>query len=193
VHVIEDLVTRAQAGDQEAIGDLLESYRAYLRAIAQRRIAGSLRPRVDASDLVQQTMLDAHRGLNDIITDQESHLRATLRKILTCNVANAIRDHVYAEKRRLNRESPVEGIANHQPASIASPSVQLVNQENVERFVTLLDGLPDDQSTAIRMRYFESASVGEIGETLGRSRVAAAGLLKRGLARLREQLSQDSL
>jgi RNA polymerase sigma-70 factor (ECF subfamily) len=68
-----------------------------------------------------------------------------------------------------------------------------VNQENVERFVTLLDGLPDDQSTAIRMRYFESASVGEIGETLGRSRVAAAGLLKRGLARLREQLSQDSL
>ncbi|MCG8648670.1 MAG: sigma-70 family RNA polymerase sigma factor [Pirellulales bacterium] len=185
------LVALAQDGDQAAVGQLLEAYRGYLRTIARRRMSGALARRVDPSDLVQQTMLEAHQGIDRILTSDQSHLRASLRKILTCNVANAIRDHLHADKRNLARECAGSAAGYEPPDRLTSPSMTVAKQETLKQFTELIDRLPKDQATAIRMRYFECASVGEIGEALGRSRVAAAGLLKRGLMELRKRSSAD--
>lgn len=189
---ISRLVASAQEGDSAAIGELLETYRGYLRSIARRRMSGPLARRVDPSDLVQQTMLEAHQGLEGILAGDHDHLKATLRKILTCNVANAIRDHLFTDKRALGRECIGSGELREQPGGLTSPSVALAKQEKLRQFARLIDQLPQNQATAIRMRYFECASVGEIGETLGRSRTAAAGLLKRGLAELRKHISSET-
>lgn len=186
------LVRLAQDGDRVAVGELLETYRCYLRTIARRRMSGALAGRVDPSDLVQQTMLEAHQGLRNILTDDRDHLRARLRKILTCNVANAIRDHLVSEKRAVGRECGDCEEVGRQPGRLTSPSMTMAKREMFQRFADSVDQLPEDQATAIRMRYFESASVGEIAATLGRSRTAAAGLLKRGLAELRKLIPPDA-
>ncbi|MCA9138928.1 MAG: sigma-70 family RNA polymerase sigma factor [Planctomycetales bacterium] len=182
------LIESAQNGDQAAVGELLEAYRNYLRAIARRRMSSPVARRVDPSDVVQQTMLEAHQGIHGLLTNDQTHLRAKLRKILQCNVANAVRDHLCAQKRRIDREHPDCDNADQHPGRLTTPSMTLAKQESMHLFGKVIDQLPDDQAIAIRMRYFEYASVGEIGETLGRSRVAAAGLLKRGLIELRKRM-----
>ncbi|GAA4453169.1 sigma-70 family RNA polymerase sigma factor [Novipirellula rosea] len=190
---IANLVQSAQQGDSAAIGELLETYRGYLRTIAQRKMASRLGRRLDPSDLVQQTMLEAHQGIDRLLANDDEHLKATLRKILTCNVANAIRDHLFTDKRAIGRECAGSGHLQERPDDRTSPSMTMAKQEEVRQFATLIECLPKDQATAVRMRYFEFASVAEIGEALGRSRMAAAGLLKRGLAELRKSIESEKL
>lgn len=170
---------------------MLERYRNYLRAIASRRLAGALRRRLDASDLVQETMVEAHRGIAGLLGADEPQRRAVLHKILRCNVANAIRDHLQAAKRRATLEQPLETAAGR-PDSVATPSVQVSRQEQAARFLDALGQLPADQAEAVSMRYFEGCSVDEIAHALGRSRTAAAGLLKRGLEHLRRVIPSES-
>ena len=179
------LIRCARNGDAQAVADVLERYRAYLRAIASRQLGSPLARRMDASDLVQQTFLEAQRQLHILFGCDEPQLRAALRQILRCNLANAIRDHLHTAKRQAGREEPVHNAdlvgQNNEPC----PSMQLVRREVADRFVEAIEQLPPDQADAVRMRYFEGLSVGEIAAALGRSRTAAAGLIKRGLAGLR--------
>lgn len=189
---VRSLIERARQGESAAVGALLERYRNYLRAIAARRMAGPLWRRMDASDLVQQTLLDAQNNLQNMLEGDEPALRAGLRHILCCNVANAIRDHLQADKRRVTREQSFASAACEPSAAQSSPSLHLARREQSLRFLNLLEQLPGEQADAVRMRYFDGLSVGTIAATLGRSRAAAAGLLKRGLMRLRECLSEES-
>lgn len=146
--------------------------------------------RLDASDLVQDALLEAHQAIGTLLTDDEPHLRACLRQILCCNIANAIRDHLRTAKRDVGRERPLN-TGFDQTADITSPSMQAHRRDLVEQFLELLDQMPEDEAAAIRLRYFEQASVSEIAQSLGRSRGAAASLLKRGLGRMRELFQQD--
>jgi RNA polymerase sigma-70 factor (ECF subfamily) len=176
---------RARSGDAEAIAIVLERYRAYLRAIASRQLGSPLARRMDASDLVQQTFLEAQRQLDVLFGCDEPQLRAALRQILRCNLANAIRDHLYAAKRQAGREEQFNDADIVRSGAEPSPSMQLVRRELADRFVEVIEQLPPDQADAVRMRYFEGLAVGDIAAALGRSRTAAAGLIKRGLTHLR--------
>ena len=176
---------RARSGDAEAIASVLERYRAYLRAIASRQLGAPLARRMDASDLVQQTFLEAQRQLDVLFGRDEPQLRAALRQILRCNLANAIRDHLHAGKRQASREESFHDAEIKQSNANPSPSMQLAHRELADRFIDVIDQLPPDQADAVRMRYFEGLSVGDIAIALGRSRTAAAGLIKRGLIRMR--------
>ena len=185
------MILRAQAGDDAAVGSLLEHYRNYLRSIANSHMAVGLRRRMDASDLVQQTLMEAHSGIDALLQGDEDHLRMALRQILRCNIANAIRDHLVAQKRAAGREKQL-GSKMEIEADQSSPSIHLHRYERAERFLRALEALPADQADAVRMRYLDGASVGAIAESLNRSRSAAAGLLKRGLQALRSQLQGES-
>jgi RNA polymerase sigma-70 factor (ECF subfamily) len=178
------LIERARGGEAEAVTDVLERYRAYLRSIASRHLGSPLARRMDASDLVQQTFLEAHRQLDVLFACDEPQLRAALRHILRCNLANAIRDHLYAGKRQAGREENCDADLIG-PNGDPSPSMQVAHRELADRFVEIIGELPPDQADAVRMRYFEGLSVGDIAAALGRSRTAAAGLIKRGLVHLR--------
>jgi RNA polymerase sigma-70 factor (ECF subfamily) len=184
------LIQRAHNGDAEAVADVLERYRAYLRSIASRHLGNPLARRVDASDLVQQTFLEAQRQLEVLFGCDEPQLRAALRHILRCNLANAIRDHLYAGKRQADREEHFKDElagSNNDP----TPSMQVAHRELADRFVEVIGQLPPDQADAVRMRYFEGLSVGDIAAALGRSRTAAAGLIKRGLVHLRAEFQAE--
>ncbi len=191
---IRNLVLAARAGDDSAVGQLLELYRGYLRTLAQRRLGQGLNRRFDASDMVQQTFLEAHQNFAQFLGSDESELLAWLRRILRCNVANAIRDHWWAQKRAVGREQALDvgrlprGDEGEVAAETSSPSQKMIRVEEAVRFLDALEELPADQGTAMRLRYLQGLAIAEIADELNRSPAAAAGLVKRGMQGLRRRL-----
>src|SRR4051794_40708516 len=91
--VPELLIDQARGGDAAALGRLLEMYRNYLRLLARSLLGRALRLRVDPSDLVQETFLDAHRDFPRFAGGGEPELVAWLRRILVRNLADQVRHH----------------------------------------------------------------------------------------------------
>src|SRR5271165_6970503 len=103
----ELLLTQARAGDVPALGRLLELYRNYLRVVARAMIGQALRVRLDASDLVQETFLKAHREFRQFLGSSEPELTAWLRQILVHTLANQARHH-RRRGRDYHRDEPLE-------------------------------------------------------------------------------------
>lgn len=188
---VEQLIRRAREGDSEALGELLDKHRAYLRAMARRRIDGKLAVRVDASDLIQQTCLSVHKNFDKFAGEGEAEFVAWLGKVHEQNILNAVRDHAGAQKRAIGREQrpPETGSSAGEfqyAANQARPSQHAVRKEQVNELMQMLDKLPQDQREAVRLRHLEGRSLEQIAQQMGRSQAATVGLIKRGMQKLRE-------
>src|SRR4051794_17576727 len=95
----ERLLAAVRAGDRQALGPLLEQYRNYLALLARVQIGRRLRGKVDDSDLIQETFLEAHRNFDRFRGASEAELVSWLRQILAANLANLVRRY-YGTKRR---------------------------------------------------------------------------------------------
>lgn len=192
-----ELLRDAMQGDEQALGTLLQDYRPYLRMLARRQLDRVLAPRVDPSDLVQQTCLEVHRDLPEFRGHHEREFIAWIRRILENSVRDSIQMHVSAQKRSLYREeradgrqgghaiTPTRGIAEDQP----SPSSRVMRGEKAVRLAAEIESLPEDQREAVRLRHLEGYSLKDLSSHFDRSESAVAGLLKRGLRNLRQQLT----
>ena len=115
--------------------------------------------------------------------------------MLKNNVATAVTRHVMTQKRSVKREvhpsqaSPgqdsVGGWIQQLPGSTTSPSGVVIREEAVIALLEALHQLPETQAEAIRLRYMEGLPLADIVERMGKSDTAVAGLLKRGLQKLR--------
>jgi RNA polymerase sigma-70 factor (ECF subfamily) len=184
--------------DPEAADRLLKLYRPVLRLIAEQLIGSGLRRREDASDMVQQTVLEAYKAIAQFRGQSEPEFSAWLQQILRRNVSNLVRDN-RAAKRDLRREQYLDAaegsvsIAWLQPAAkSASPSQRVIKAEAALNLAQALDNLPEQQATAVMLRHLHDFSLEAIATTMGKSEAAVAGLLRRGLQGLREQLAGDS-
>jgi len=190
---VTELIQRVCSGDRDALGELLEQYRPYLRILAQREVDG-LGARIDASDLVQQTCLSAVRNVADFDGSDEAQFIAWLRLIHQRNIRDTIRNNIYSKKRAVDREAPMAGdqaveqnlVSNRQ----TSPSQRAMRGENAVRLAKSLGKIPEDQREAVRLRYLEGYSVAQIAEAMDRTETAVGGLLKRGLKTLRRYLKE---
>jgi RNA polymerase sigma-70 factor (ECF subfamily) len=191
---VRRLVLRARDGDAEAVGELLEAYRGYLRRLTQYRLAAPLQRRLDASDVVQQTFLEAHRNFAGFAGASEGEWLAWLRTILQANIANAVRDNLVSKKRALGMETSFDDSHGGVPmrarvrAEAPSPSSEAIRLEQSLKFLDAIAALPPDQARAVRMRHLEGFSLMEIAQAFGRSESAVAGLIKRGVQGLRDRL-----
>ncbi|WP_246146420.1 sigma-70 family RNA polymerase sigma factor [Rubripirellula lacrimiformis] len=195
------LVIASKRGDNEALGRLLEQYRGYLIMLAHRYLSERLRRRVDPSDIVQLTFLEAKRDLPGFRGETPAEFAGWLRGMLKNNVATAVTRHVTTQKRSLKREVHVAPASPNQdsgagwlgqlPGSTTSPSGVAIRSEAVLALVEALHQLPETQAEAIRLRYMEGLPLAEIVERMGKSDTAVAGLLKRGLQKLRTLLTAD--
>jgi RNA polymerase sigma-70 factor (ECF subfamily) len=173
----------------------LERYREYLRLLAQLQLDPRLRGRLDASDVVQQTFLQAHQALAEFRGGSEAELAAWLRRILARNLAHAVRDHG-RERRDVHRERSLEAAVEASSARLegwlaaegSSPSQQAERNEQVLQLANALAALPDAQREAVVLHYWQGWTTVEIGRHLDRTPAAVAGLLKRGLKELRQRL-----
>jgi RNA polymerase sigma-70 factor, ECF subfamily len=175
----------------------LEGCRPYLRLLAQLNLAAALKPKFDASDIVQETMLDAHQALSEFRGQSDEELRAWLRQILARRLLRASRDFG-REKRNVARERSIEAALDDSSARIegwlaaeqSSPSQRADRNEQTARLADALSSLPEAQREAVVLHYWQGWTVAAIASELGRSTSAVAGLLKRGLKLLRLQLAE---
>jgi RNA polymerase sigma-70 factor (ECF subfamily) len=193
-----ELLKQAHQGDREALGRLLEAQRSALYRLAQRQLEGRIAVRVDASDIIQQTFLEAHRGFALSAAQDAQDLAAWLKSILDHKIASAIRDHTLLQKRNLRREQSMDDshggespLKQELDAGLTSPSQKAIRVEEEHRLNQALTALPDDQCEAVRLRHLEGWALADIARQLGRTRAATAGLIKRGMKELRRQLHRS--
>jgi RNA polymerase sigma-70 factor, ECF subfamily len=177
----------------------LERFREYLLLMARLQLDPRLQSKLDPADVVQQTLLQAHASRRQFRGRSEREWLAWLRKILANELAGATRKYIQAEKHNVALERSLEAAIVQSSSRLeawlaaneTSPSQRAVRHEELLRLTEALAKLSDDQRSALEMQHFEGCSVAEIGQRMGRSKPAVAGLLRRGLARLREFMAES--
>jgi RNA polymerase sigma-70 factor (ECF subfamily) len=190
-----ELLDQALHGDREALGLLLEVQRANLHRLAERQLDGRIAARAAASDIVQQTFLEACRSFPQFAGRDTRELVAWLQRILDHKIAGAIRNHAQLQKRSVARERSIDdshgggaSLKQDLDANISSPSQKAMRGEDAERLAQALAVLPDDQREAVRLRHLEGWALADIAVHFGRTPAATAGLIKRGMKALRRHL-----
>jgi len=182
------MTTQAQTQD-----GFLERHRDYLNMLARLYLSPRLRSKLDPSDMVQETLLKASENQGQFQGQADGELAAWLRRILVNAMADALRAFggpkrdVALEVALVESSSRLEALLG--PAS-SSPSAQAMRHEEFACLAKALAQLPDDQRTAVELHHVQDWSVAEIAEHFGRSEAAVAGLLRRGVKKLRELLRQ---
>jgi RNA polymerase sigma-70 factor, ECF subfamily len=171
----------------------LEQYRSYLLLLARLQLEGPWRHQVDASDVVQQTLLEAHQQPS--MPEGSSDRAAWLRRALANNIRDALR-FLRRKKRDIRRQQSLDAegeqggpaIVEKLAASLATPSQLAVREEELLKLSEILLGLPSAEREAIVLHHLQGRPLREVAERLGRSTGAVAGLLHRGLRRLKQQM-----
>jgi RNA polymerase sigma-70 factor (ECF subfamily) len=180
----------------EAHGQALGKFREYLRLLARLHLDPRLRGKLDPSDVVQQTLLEAYEKREQFRGATGGEWLAWLRQALAHNLADAVRAFGQA-KRDVARERPLEAAVEASSrrleawlaADQSSPSQQAVRHEQVVLLAEALAALPEDNREALVLHYCEDLPLAEVAAQLGRTPAAVAGLLKRGLKQLRSRLA----
>ena len=184
--------------DDKELPDL-NQYRNYLKLLVDMQLNPRLKIKEDDSDIVQQTMLEAHRDFAGFRGKTNDELKAWLKVILTNNLHSVAR-HYGRDKRDPRREVSLQDQLDQSSAMLhrqlvaeqSSPSAKMMKQERSEQLADALLKLLDDERSAVVLKHFHSWSVAEIAQHLGRTQEAVAGLLRRGLKKLRDHLSEES-
>jgi RNA polymerase sigma-70 factor (ECF subfamily) len=184
--------------DREVVpGANLERYRAYLCLLARCQLDGRWQDKLDASDLVQQTLLEAHQKREQFRGHTAAEEAAWLRQMLAHNLADAVRALGRARRdvaleRSLDAALGASSCRLEQwlAAEQSSPSQHAVKNEQLLRLAAAIAQLPDGQRQAVVLHHLQGRSLAELAAHLDRSESAVAGLLHRGLKRLRELLGE---
>jgi RNA polymerase sigma-70 factor (ECF subfamily) len=190
----------ARAGNDQALGQLLELYRNYLSLAARLQISRRLQSKFDAADLVQDTFLKAHSRFAQFRGATEPELVSWLRQILAHNVANLVRHFVGTRGRdiRLERELAddlerssldwARGLAAQQ----SSPSQRAARREEAVLLADALEQLPVDYREAIVLRHLEGLPFAEVARRMDRSVDSVEKLWVRALVQLKRLLGDPS-
>lgn len=174
-------------------------YLDYLKLLARLQLDPRLRGKLDPSDVVQQTFLQAHQKADQFRGDCEAEWLAWLRAILANVIAAAVRRHA-AGVRDLAREQAIHVGLDESAARLdalladdqTSPSQRASREEQTVRLAAALAELPEDQRSAVVWHHLGGLTVAETAQRLGRTRAAAMGLIYRGLKELRRRLGEEA-
>ena len=179
---------RAIDGDRSAIGGLLETYRPLLMVIANRSLSASLKTKVGASDLVQQTCEDAFVGITQVRAQNGGQLWGWLSSLLSKNVCDVQRRYVLSQKRALCREEQQCNGTGFDPSIEIPVDLESIQAELVQQLNFAMERLPRAHQEVLRLRFLESRSCEEIGQLVSRSEDAVRMMVGRSLKRLQREL-----
>jgi RNA polymerase sigma-70 factor (ECF subfamily) len=195
----QDLVRRAQDGDEPAVRTLLERYLPGLRAFVRLNSGKLLRSKESCSDLVQSACREVLQNAGAFAYGGEAGFKQWLYRAALRKIAHR-HDHWRAEKRDVGRElpAPEAGTTGESAGVLAAyrafytPSQQAAAREELERVEAAFDRLPDAHRQVIIMAKLLGLSRAEIAAEIGRSELAVRSLLSRALAQLASELVPDS-
>jgi len=187
------LIQRAQREDAAAREQLLEAYRNYLRLLARTGMNAALKDKADPSDLVQETLLKAHRCFGQFRGRTEPELTTWLRQILARNLCDLVRRYQTSGAREVARECSLEDILEHSSLALGnllaapggSPSENAQRRELSVVLADALADLPADYREVIVLRSLDERDWDEVAQKMSRSTGAVRLLWTRALARLR--------
>lgn len=196
------LLQQAKSGDPKSLGRLLSNYFSYLNRLSKSHLDDRIGARVSASDIVQETLLEAHRDFGAFSGKSIGEFTAWLRRILFSNLATAIEKHILAEKRDVRKQRSInqslrEGdqsrarLANLLKKDITSPSTPIQREESLGQLLKAIDQLPDDYQQVIRWRHFEDLSFKEIAKRLDRNSGAVRMIWVRAITKLRSLMADQ--
>jgi RNA polymerase sigma-70 factor, ECF subfamily len=187
----------ARSGSQEFMGELFENCRNYLLLVANASLGEGLRARVAASDLVQETFLEAGAVFERFNGDSEEELLRWLTRILENKLGNAVKRHLESAKRAVCREVRLSVADDGQTwegfmeDAGPSPSDVLAAKEEEARIRAAVLQLPDDYRRVIDLRVHQALSYDDVGREMSRTAEAARKLFVRAVDDLRLRMRAD--
>ena len=195
---IEQLIDEARSGDAAMLGELLASYQNYLRLLARLEIGRRLQGKVDASDIVQETFLEAHRQFPMFQGRAEAQLTKWLRVILAGTLANTVRKYVGTQARDIRLEQELAADLDQSTCALgrmlvdqhSSPSQQAMRGEQTLLVAEAMSRLPADYQTVLVLRHLEGLTFPQVAERMERSVDSVEKLWLRGLTRLKKEFGE---
>jgi RNA polymerase sigma-70 factor, ECF subfamily len=190
------LLDLARAGDGAALGQLLERYRSYLSLLARVQIGRRMQGKLDVADVVQETFLEAHRGVGLFRGSTEAQFLAWLRQIMVAILANQVRRYFGTKRRDIRLERELQDgldrssvyLGSHLIAAQSSPSAQASRREQAVLLADAMEELPEDYREVIILRQIEGLSFSQVALRMGRTEDSVKNLWARALVRLRRLL-----
>jgi RNA polymerase sigma-70 factor, ECF subfamily len=195
----QQLLAQARSGDAEARNQLLERHREALRRMVAMRMDRRLQSRLDASDIVQDVLVDANRRLADYLENDRMPFHLWLRHLARDRMIDAHRRHRTAERRTIDREQPINSPADndHSAFELAvlvdrelTPATAATRRELELRFAAAVEALEEPDREVILMRHFEQLTNQETAQSLALTEAAAGMRYLRAMRRLRAMLEE---
>jgi RNA polymerase sigma-70 factor (ECF subfamily) len=176
-------------------GLALERFRGYLALLAQLHWDPRLQGQMDPSDLVQETLLDAHKKQDQFKGTCDAELAGWLRQILANKQVTYLR-RLGRIKRDVALERSLEVLLGESSSRLeallaseqSSPSKQAAANEELLRLADSLSRLPPPQREAVTLHHLQGLTLAQLAARMQRTEPAVAGLIRRGLKTLRELL-----
>ena len=169
-----------------------EDYRNYLLCLARLWMPLRLQRMGDASDIVQAVLAKACAKAHQFKGDPGPQFKAWLREIVCNTVKDFVRKYGNSPEQSLRDiETSWSRLEQAIQADQSSPSERAMRDEQLERLANALAGLPEEQQEVLVRKHCLGCKVAEIAKDLGCTNASVAGLLRRGLARLRERLPEE--
>lgn len=189
----QELLARIGAGEAEAFNRLFVRYQPWLRRLVELRLDGRMRARLDPSDVVQETQLEAFRRLGGFVKEPPMPFRLWLRKTLEERLRMAERRHLETRGRTVRRELTLPETSSNDGRQLAgadpTPSQQFAQDELGAQVREAIAGLEELDREILLMRSYEGLSYGEIGYILEIDEAAARKRHGRALLRLHGRLT----
>jgi RNA polymerase sigma-70 factor (ECF subfamily) len=182
-------IAEARRGSRAALDRLFGACLPYLRVAAHQDLGAALRSRIDAADVVQETLIEACRDFPYFRGKTEKSLFAWLRQILHNNLTNERRRHITAAMRSIRCEVPLNKTVLNRLKDVAqsewaSPREQAQAQERSESLERALRKLPEHYRQVLLLHTWEELTFAEIGKRLHCSAEAARKLWGRAVKEL---------
>jgi RNA polymerase sigma-70 factor (ECF subfamily) len=193
----QSLLSTAARGETAARDELLGLYRPYLRLAVGDRLPKLIQKRMDASDIVQQTLVDAVRGLPEFRGRSEPEFTAWMMKLLERNLLQCMRNHTLGKRdvRLEHNWTDASGSAVMTWKALAdeesSPMSRVFRGEAALHLAAALEKLPADQRTALELRYIEQQTLQAIADQMGRTLSSVVVLIRHGVESLHEMLPSE--
>jgi RNA polymerase sigma-70 factor (ECF subfamily) len=189
------LLDRVRDGDKAAINGLLSRHREAIKRMIDRRMDRVVQHRVDASDIVQDVMLEANRRLGDYLANPTMPFQLWLRHMARDRLIDAHRRHRVAANRSVDREVslPAGSTGDRSAADVVAgiadreltPAAAATWHELERRFAAAVEQLEEDDRQIVLLRHFEHLSTADAAAALGLSKPAAGMRYLRAMRRLR--------
>jgi RNA polymerase sigma-70 factor (ECF subfamily) len=186
----ESLLTAARDGKEDALNEVWTRLRDYLLLMAND-IGDELNGKFDASDIVQQSLLEAHEGFGRFRGTGETEIRAWLVRLVEHNLIDAGRRFRQTKQRDVRREHSINAYdhTSELPAPDKTASSLVRKKELDEELVRAVAQLPERSQQALELRHRQGLSHAEVATELGMTEQNARKLWSRTVEELRHLLT----